>query len=265
MQTRSMQIAKIAPSSSQIAANIKSLSTTGMIFGIPFPSPIPNHPPALMPNSPCATWYPPPTLSYTAMGSCHTITRCRTWLNRKYATTAARVPPARPASAYRAFFVATYNMTIYATKKTTALPRSFDTTRISTWAAATTVVITTLLKPVSSLNIPATKNTKVIFTSSENWKVTPPISMDSLAPPEIAAMASTTIKRASPTIPYSQVRSFKIFTFLTITGTINESTIPITTISNCLTALPKLSLLKIRNPILKSIHILLTISIFPFL
>ena len=91
------------------------------------------------------------------------------------------------------------------------------------------------------------------------------MSVDPDCSPEIAAMASTTIKRASPTIPYSQVRSFKIFTFLTITGTINESTIPITTISNCLTALPKLSLLKIRNPILKSIHILLTISIFPFL
>ena len=84
------------------------------------------------------------------------------------------------------------------------------------------------------------------------------MSVDPDCSPEIAAMASTTIKRASPTIPYSQVRSFKIFTFLTITGTINESTIPITTISNCLTALPKLSLLKIRNPILKSIHILLT-------
>ena len=87
------------------------------------------------------------------------------------------------------------------------------------------------------------------------------MSVDPDCSPEIAAMASTTIKRASPTIPYSQVRSFKIFTFLTITGTINESTIPITTISNCLTALPKLSLLKIRNPILKSIHILLMTSL----
>ena len=38
-----------------IAENIKSLSATGILFGIPSPSPIPNHPPVPIANSDCAT------------------------------------------------------------------------------------------------------------------------------------------------------------------------------------------------------------------
>ena len=39
---------KIPPNSSAMAENIKSSSTTGILFGVPWLSPIPNQPPVPM-------------------------------------------------------------------------------------------------------------------------------------------------------------------------------------------------------------------------
>ena len=75
---------------------------------------------------------------------------------------------------------------MYAAKKTTAVPRSVESTRIPTWAAATIVVITTDLNDVSRASFAAIKKTSVIFTSSENWIVMPWNERDSFAPPEVA-------------------------------------------------------------------------------
>ena len=48
-------IPKNPPSSSQIAENIKSWSTTGMDFGSPLYNPNPINPPVPIANSDCAT------------------------------------------------------------------------------------------------------------------------------------------------------------------------------------------------------------------
>jgi hypothetical protein len=80
-QTKIRQIAKIPPNSSAIAEKIKSCFTSGILYGIPWFSPMPNHPPVPMANRELDTWFP--SRSNTARGSCHATTRTRTWLNKK--------------------------------------------------------------------------------------------------------------------------------------------------------------------------------------
>lgn len=46
-------IATIPPISSQMAEKIKSFETTGILVGIPLPSPLPIHPPAPIAKSDC--------------------------------------------------------------------------------------------------------------------------------------------------------------------------------------------------------------------
>ena len=63
------------------------------------------------------------------------------------------------------FFPFTYEDTDW--NMMSAAPRSLDATRISTWNAASAVVITIFLNEVSFFRLAATKNTKMIFTSSD--------------------------------------------------------------------------------------------------
>ena len=77
-----------------------------------------------------------------------------------YPATAARHPAAIPARTYKGCLVATYSMTRYTTKKINAAPRSVETTRISTCAAAIIVVTTTFLNSVDLYRLAATKKTK---------------------------------------------------------------------------------------------------------
>ena len=77
------QMANTPPSSSEMAAKMKSLSTTGTLSGSPLPSPIPIKPPVPIANSDLATWYP--SFWIVPHGSCQAYTRVLTWANRRYA------------------------------------------------------------------------------------------------------------------------------------------------------------------------------------
>ena len=104
----------------------------------------------------------------------------------------------------------------------------------------------------------------MIFTTSDSWKVIPPISMDSLAPPLMAARASTTISMPMPAAAYSQVQFFRDLTLRMSTGTTRDRAVPATMIRYCFLALSKFSLDIIINPMVINIHILFTSSMLAF-
>ncbi len=83
------------PISSHIAANIKSLSTTGTVLGIPFVNPLPKSPHVVMAKSEFNIWYPPPSIS--AQGFLHAATLTLTWENKWYASVAATLAAPIPA------------------------------------------------------------------------------------------------------------------------------------------------------------------------
>ena len=72
-----------------------------------------------------------------------------------------------------------------------AAPRSLDATRISTWNAASAVVITIFLNSSESLKLEATKNTKTIFTSSDGWIFATFVENPSFAPPDTPPQTTT--------------------------------------------------------------------------
>ena len=78
-QIRSTQMAKMAPISSDTAEKIKSFSTTGIFPGIPWQSPMPNHPPVPMAKRDWVIWYP--LFSISAHGLLQAATLRRTWSN----------------------------------------------------------------------------------------------------------------------------------------------------------------------------------------
>ncbi len=61
--TMSVAASPTKPSSSPMAALMKSVCASGTVSGRPEPSPVPNMPPVASPNSACAIWYPPPASS----------------------------------------------------------------------------------------------------------------------------------------------------------------------------------------------------------
>ena len=74
------------PSSSPIAAMMKSVLANGTVPGRPSPSPVPVSPPVPKPNSDWTSWKP--FLSGSANGSSQVSTRRCTCANRKYAVNA---------------------------------------------------------------------------------------------------------------------------------------------------------------------------------
>jgi hypothetical protein len=79
-----------------------------------------------------------------------------------------------------------------------AAPRSLDTTRISTWNAASAVVITIFLNSSDSLKLDATKNTKIIFTSSDGWIFATFVEKLSFAPPVTPPQITTAASEKIP-------------------------------------------------------------------
>lgn len=113
--------------------------------------------------------------------------------------TAATLPPVVPARRYNGFLVATNTISTYTTKKMSALPKSLEITRITTWIPATTAVVNTSKNVADSCKALATKKTKIIFTNSEGWNVTPPMEYEILDPFVYAPNMSTTASAAIPT------------------------------------------------------------------
>ena len=151
-------------------------------------------------------------------------------------------------------------MTRYTTNRINAAPRSVLMTSKSTCDAAMIVVSTTSLNLVDFCKRAATKNTNVIFTSSEGCIPIPAILNPSFAPPDFPAKRKTTRRAKIPIPAYSHSQLERAFTFRTMTGTIRlRRTAPAATI-HCFTALLNFNRVNMINPIENNIHMLFTIN-----
>src|SRR6266545_2445027 len=124
--SRRTPVVPITPSSSPIAAKMKSVAAYGMIPGSPWPSPVPPIPPVAMANSPWASWNP---LSNTKLGLVawsQTSTRSPPWLTVAIANSAAAANSTSPMSRYAGRAVATHSITTKIPKYSMDCPRSFS-------------------------------------------------------------------------------------------------------------------------------------------
>ena len=84
------------PISSQIAEKMKSLSTTGILPGIPLVNPPPRNPHVVIANKDCVIWYP--VFPASVHGSSHVDTRTLTCPNKLYAMIEAKAIAPKPAA-----------------------------------------------------------------------------------------------------------------------------------------------------------------------
>ena len=110
------------PSSSPIAAKMKSVSAKGMRPGSPCPRPVPVRPPSASANEPSTIWKPSPFGSLN--GSSQMSTRFCTWSNIVHA---AKAPPKKrtaPTASTTHRSEATHSTTTKRVKKSSDEPRS---------------------------------------------------------------------------------------------------------------------------------------------
>ncbi len=190
-------VAPIRPSSSPMAAKMKSFCASGTLSGLPRPSPVPTTPPSAMPYSAWTIWYP--LSSDRDHGSIQMSTRVCTCPNVRHATYAAPPNINAPSTRYDARSVATHIITTNSVKNSNDEPRSFWPTMTTTENAQATRIgrmwrgsgsrigpifqVPAAISSRRSARYPAKKIANESLANSPGWKLIGPRFTQILAPP----------------------------------------------------------------------------------